>query len=144
MYWINCIFYLYFLDPLQLPVANPISVPKSRQYANLPKIIQKAIELFTLCIKNQFSSQKIPTFRANYSWGSTSSLSSINLLVILKWSERKNNVGRLVRIVYRYSQTFSSPSGQQTYIFWPVEQGCLNLFPDIYSEIIMCAYNKFR
>ena len=46
--------------------------------------------------------------------GSISSLISINLLVILKWSARKNNVGRLVRIVYPYCQTF----GQQTYILF--------------------------
>ena len=128
LYWINCILYLYFLDPLQLPVANPISVPKSRHYANPPKTLREAIKLLINLIYQK--SVQLTRNSHHLSWlllgVNLFSGQSINLLVIPKWSGGKNNVGRLVGIVYRYSQTFPTwwTTDLCTYL-WPLQQGRL-------------------
>ena len=125
------ILYLYFLLIfLQLSVSNPISVPKSRHYANPPKTLRKAIKLLINLIYQK--SVQLTRNSHHLSWlllgVNLFSGQSINLLVIPKWSGGKNNVGRLVGIVYRYSQTFPHvvDNRHNMYIFFgPLQQGRL-------------------
>ena len=110
LYLVYFVFYIFciMLIPLQFSVANPISVPKSWHYANPPKTLREAIKLLINFIYHK--SVQLTRNSHHLSWlllgVNLFSGQSIHLLVIPKWSGGKNNVGRLVGIVYRYSQTF--------------------------------------
>ena len=157
--WFNSVpLYLYLayfvfficilLIPLQLSVANPISVPKSRHYANPPKTLRKAIKLLINLIYQK--SVQLTRNSHHLSWlllgVNLFSGQSIHLLVIPKWSGGKNNVGRLVGIVYRYSQTFPHVvDNRLMYIFFGhYNKDVWNGVYDICTEIQIWAHDNFQ